>query len=73
MHSPTTDIDQMIEELNQFQLPSSLMESFDAYREDAVTAASRGFNPSQLSWFLLGDHAKAAIGDQVKSGHREKA
>jgi hypothetical protein len=52
MHSPTTDIDQMIEELNQFQLPSSLMESFDAYREDAVTAASRGFNPSQLSWFL---------------------
>ncbi len=52
MHSPTTDIDQMIEELNQFQLPSSLMESFDDYREDAVTAASRGFNPSQLSWFL---------------------
>ncbi len=52
MHSPTTDIDQMIEELNQFQLPSSLMESFDAYREDAVTAASREFNPSQLNWFL---------------------
>jgi len=52
MHNPTTDIDQMIEELNQFQLPGSLMESFDAYREDVVTAASRGFNPSQLSWFL---------------------
>jgi len=52
MHSPTTDIDQMIEELNQFRLPGSLMESFDAYREDAVTAASRGLNPSQLSWFL---------------------
>ena len=52
MHSPTTDIDQMIEELNQFQLPCSLMECFDAYREDAVTAACRGLYPSQLSWFL---------------------
>lgn len=52
MHSPTTDIDQMIQELNQFQLPSSLMESFDAYRADAVRSATRQFNPSQLNWFL---------------------
>ena len=52
MQSPTTEIDQMIRELNQFQLPSSLMESFDAHREEAVRAASREFNPSQLSWFL---------------------
>jgi hypothetical protein len=28
------------------------MESFDAYREDAVRAAARKFNPSQLNWFL---------------------
>ena len=52
MHSPTTDFDQMIKELNQFQLPGSLMESFDAYREDAVRSAARQFNASQLSWFL---------------------
>jgi hypothetical protein len=52
MHSPTTDFDQMIKELNQFQLPGSLMESFDAYREDDVRSAARQFNASQLSWFL---------------------
>lgn len=52
MQSPTTDIDQMIRELNQFQLPGSLMESFDAWREEAVGTASREFNPSQMSWFL---------------------
>ncbi|MGH9604672.1 MAG: hypothetical protein ACRD3N_03115 [Terracidiphilus sp.] len=52
MQSPTTDIDQMIRELNQFQLPSSLMESFDTWREDAAGAASREFSPSQLSWLL---------------------
>lgn len=52
MHSLTTDFDQMIKELNQFQLPGSLMESFDAYREDAVRSAARQFNASQLSWFL---------------------
>jgi hypothetical protein len=52
MNSPTTDIDQMTKELNQFQLPGSLMESFDAYREDTVRSAAREFNASQLSWFL---------------------
>ena len=52
MQNPTTDIQEMIKELNRFQLPSSLMESFDAWREDATGAASREFSPSQLSWFL---------------------
>jgi hypothetical protein len=52
MQNPTTDIQEMIKELNRFQLPSSLMESFDTWREDATGAASREFSPSQLSWFL---------------------
>jgi hypothetical protein len=52
MQNPTTDIQEMIKELNRFQLPSSLMESFDTWREDAAGAASREFSPSQLSWFL---------------------
>lgn len=52
MQNPTTDIQEMIKELNRFQLPNSLMESFDAWREDAAGAASREFSPSQLSWFL---------------------
>jgi hypothetical protein len=52
MRSPNTDINQMIEQLNQFQIPSSLMESFDAYREDAVTVACQSFSRAQLGWFL---------------------
>jgi hypothetical protein len=52
MQNPTTDIQEMIKELNRFQLPSSLMESFDTYREDAAGVASREFSSSQLSWFL---------------------
>jgi hypothetical protein len=52
MQDPTTDIQEMIKELNRFQLPSSLMESFDTWREDATRAVSREFSPSQLSWFL---------------------
>jgi hypothetical protein len=52
MKNPTTDIQEMIKELNRFQLPSSLMESFDIWREDAARAACREFSPSQLSWFL---------------------
>ena len=52
MQNPTTDIQEMIKELNRFQLPSSLMESFDIWREDAAGAASRESSPSQLSWFL---------------------
>jgi len=52
MQNPTTDIQEMIKELNRFQLPSSLMESFDTWRQDAAEAASREFSPSQLSSFL---------------------
>jgi hypothetical protein len=52
MQNLTTDIQEMIKELNRFQLPSSLMESFDTWREEAVGAASREFSPSQLSWFV---------------------
>lgn len=52
MQNPTTDIQEMIKELNRFQLPSSLMESFDTWREEAAGAASREFSPSQLNWFL---------------------
>jgi hypothetical protein len=52
MQNPTTDIQEMIKELNRFQVPSSLMESFDTWLEDAAGAASREFTPSQLSWFL---------------------
>jgi hypothetical protein len=52
MQNPTTDIQEMIKELNRFQLPSSLMESFDTWRENAAGAASREFSPSQLNWFL---------------------
>ncbi len=52
MQNPTTDIEEMIKQLNRFQLPSSLMESFDTWREEAAGDASRQFSPSQLSWFL---------------------
>lgn len=52
MQNPTTDIQEMIKELNRFQLPSSLMECFDAWREDLAGAISREFSPSQLNWFL---------------------
>jgi hypothetical protein len=46
------NVNEMIEQLNQLQLPTSLMESFDAFREEAVRAASQGFNDAQLAWFL---------------------
>jgi len=52
MQNPTTDIQEMIKELNRFQLPSSLMGCFDIWREDGARAASREFSPSQLNWFL---------------------
>lgn len=52
MHSPDTNIHQMIEQLNQFQVPCSLMECFDAYREEAMKADSQTFGQSQLAWFL---------------------
>jgi len=52
MHNPTTDIEQMIQELNAIQLPGSLMESFDAYREDTLLTATKEFTSSQLNWYL---------------------
>lgn len=52
MHNPTTDIEQMIQELNAIQLPGSLMESFDAYREDNLRTATKEFTASQLNWYL---------------------
>jgi hypothetical protein len=52
MQTPATEIDQMIVQLNEFILPSSLMESFDVYREEAVKSAAQCFNDAQLSWFL---------------------
>ena len=52
MEIETTEISQMIQELNQFIVPSSLMESFDAYREESVKKAVRGFSAAQLAWFL---------------------
>ena len=52
MYNPTTDIDQMIQELNAIQLPGSLMESFDAYREDTLRTATKEFTSSQLNWYL---------------------
>jgi hypothetical protein len=42
----------MIQELNQYILPSTLMESFDAYREEAYKEATKAITPSTLAWFL---------------------
>jgi hypothetical protein len=52
MHNPTTDIEQMIQELNAIRLPGSLMESFDAYRADTLRTVTREFTSSQLNWYL---------------------
>jgi len=41
MQTPATKIDQMIVQLTEFILPSSLMESFDVYREESVKSAAR--------------------------------
>jgi hypothetical protein len=42
----------MIQELNQYILPNTLMESFDAYREEAYKEAIRSIAPSTLAWSL---------------------
>ena len=52
MERQATNIDQMILQLNEFILPGCLMESFDAYRAEAVKDAAKPFNRAQLSWFL---------------------
>jgi hypothetical protein len=52
MEAPETNIRRMIQELNQYILPGTLIESFDAYREDACKEAIRSIAPSTLVWFL---------------------
>ena len=52
MQTPSTEIDQMIVQLNELILPSSLMESFDVYREESVKSTARCFSDAQLLWFL---------------------
>jgi hypothetical protein len=52
MEAPETNVQQMSQELNQYILPSTLMESFDAYREAAYKEVIRSIAPSSLAWFL---------------------
>jgi hypothetical protein len=52
MEAKAVDMDQMIHQLNELIVPSTLMESFDAYREESVKASGRKFTEAQLSWFL---------------------
>ena len=47
-----TDVEKMIEERNQYMLPSTLMECFDAWREEAHKQAIRSIPKSSLGWFL---------------------
>jgi len=48
MQSPATQIDQMIVQLNEFILPSSLMQSFDAYRGEKYKEAIKAVPESIL-------------------------
>jgi formate hydrogenlyase transcriptional activator len=52
MENLNTDVLKMIEELNQYMLPSTLMECFDAWREEAYKQAIRPIPKSSLGWFL---------------------
>ena len=52
MASPHMDIQRMIQELNQYVLPSTLMESFDAYRDERYKEAIKAVPGSTLAWFL---------------------
>src|ERR1700744_3029686 len=52
MEAQTIDMDQMIHQLNELIIPSTLMESFDAYREESVRASSIKFTETKLSRFL---------------------
>ena len=47
-----TDVDKMIQELNQYILPSTLMECFDAYREEKYREAIKTIPEATLAWFL---------------------
>src|ERR1700739_3541435 len=52
MQTPFTEIEQMIQELNQYILPSTLMECFDAYREEKYREAIKTVPEATLAWFL---------------------
>jgi hypothetical protein len=52
MNDPTTDTEKMIQELNQYILPGTLMESFDAYREEAYRQALSSIPKTSVAWFL---------------------
>ena len=52
MENRNTDVQKMIEELNQYMLPSTLMECFDAWREEAYKEAIRSIPKSSPGWFL---------------------
>jgi hypothetical protein len=52
MATAQTDIERMIQELNQYILPSTLMECFDAYREENYKEAIRTVPEATLAWFL---------------------
>jgi hypothetical protein len=52
MNDSTTEIQQMIQKLNQYILPGTLMESFDAYREEAYRQAVSSIPKTTVAWFL---------------------
>jgi len=52
LQTPATEVDQMIVQLNEFILPSSLIESFDVYRGEKYKEAIKAVPESTLAWFL---------------------
>jgi hypothetical protein len=52
MEAQAAGIDHMIHQLNGLIVPSTLMESFDAYREESVKVSARKFSETRLSWYL---------------------
>lgn len=52
MRTQAATVEQVIGNSEKFIFPSSLMENFDACREEEVRRASAAFTPSQLAWFL---------------------
>jgi hypothetical protein len=52
MNDPTTEIQQMFQELNQYALPGTLMECLDAYREEAYRQTLSSIPKTTVAWFL---------------------
>ena len=52
MENLNTDVQKMLEELNQYMLPSTLMECFDAWREEAYKQDP--FDPEVESRLVFG-------------------